>query len=89
MPPLPKDICMGSRTMKIEPVVIRFVIDKHPIVCNARHMAFALADKIAGQRMVFEQLLCRNVISQLLYGSGEWTQIPMPSFKELEATLEF
>ena len=52
-------------------------------------MAFALADKIAGQRMVFEQLLCRNVISQLLYDCGERIQIPMPSFKEFEATLEF
>ena len=53
---LSKYVCMRSRAMKIKTVVVRLVIDKHPIVGDARHMALPLADKIAGQRMVFEKL---------------------------------
>ena len=52
-------------------------------------MAFAFADKIARQLMVFEQLSYGDVIGQLLYDIGERGQIPMPSLKELEAALEF
>ena len=53
---LPKDICMRSRAVKVKTVVVRLMIDKHPIVGDARHMALSLADKIAGQRMVFKKL---------------------------------
>jgi hypothetical protein len=39
--------------------------------------------------MVFEQLLCGSVIRQLQYDNSERLQIPTPSHKKFEATLEF
>ena len=53
---LSKYVRMRSRAVKVKAVVVRLVIDKHPIVGDARHMALPLADKIARQRMVFEKL---------------------------------
>ena len=53
---LSKYVGMRSCAVKIKTVVVRLMIDKHPIVGDARHMALSLADKTAGQRMVFEKL---------------------------------
>ena len=61
VPPLPKDIRMSSRAMEIQAIVIRLVIDKHPIIGYARHMALSLAYEWAGKRMVFVEFRCRDI----------------------------
>ena len=88
MSTLSKHVCMRSCAVKIKTVVVRLMIDKHPIVGDARHMALPLADKIAGQRMVLEKLCRRGVVCQFVNDTGKRLHVPMPPLKKLEAALE-
>ena len=84
---LAKHIQMRACRMQVQFVTL-FMINDNPIVGDARNMALALVHEPSGKRMILEELVGRNVGSQLSNHIGQWRKIPMPFEKPLEATLE-
>ena len=52
--------------MQNKSVLTSFMVNEHPIICDARNVALSFPGKISGERMVFEQFRRRNVNGELI-----------------------